>query len=78
MTYLIGCRPTPGLDELLPELPQLHHAARLRGMRHAHLHSNIINTSLADPNVFGSPGSGSGSDSQTYGSGSFYHQAKIV
>jgi hypothetical protein len=39
--YLIGCRPTPGLDEFLPELSQLHHAARLRGMRHAHLHTNI-------------------------------------
>jgi hypothetical protein len=27
---------------------------------------------------FGSPGSGSGSISQSYVSGSFYHQAKIV
>ncbi len=44
--------------------------------------------SVADPNpdpsdrhVFGPlgpPGSGSGSISQRYGSGSFYHQAKIV
>jgi hypothetical protein len=32
----------------------------------------------SDPYVFGPPGSGSGSSSQMYGSGSFYHQAKIV
>jgi hypothetical protein len=31
-----------------------------------------------DPYVFGTPGSGSGSISQRYGSVSFYHQAKIV
>jgi hypothetical protein len=31
---------------------------------------------LPDPHVFGPPGSGS--ISQRYGSGSFYHQAKIV
>ncbi len=31
-----------------------------------------------DPRVFGPPGSGSGSTSQRYGSGSFYHHAKIV
>jgi hypothetical protein len=31
-----------------------------------------------DPHVFGPPGSGSGSTSQRYGSGSIYHQAKIV
>ncbi len=31
-----------------------------------------------DPYVFGAPGSGSGSISQRHGSGSFYHQAKIV
>jgi hypothetical protein len=31
-----------------------------------------------DPYVFGSLGSGSGSISTWYGSGSFYHQAKIV
>ncbi len=36
------------------------------------------NPDLSDPHVFGRPGSGSGSDSQRYGSGSFYHQAKIV
>jgi hypothetical protein len=39
-------------------------------------------TSVADPDphVFGPPGSGSGSTSQRYrsGSGSFYHHAKIV
>ncbi len=31
-----------------------------------------------DPDVFGPPGSGSGSISQRYGFGSFYHHAKIV
>ena len=31
-----------------------------------------------DPCVFGPPGSGSGSISQWYGSGSFYHQVKFV
>jgi hypothetical protein len=31
-----------------------------------------------DPHVFGPPGTGSGSISQRYGSGSFYQQAKIV
>jgi hypothetical protein len=42
-------------------------------------------SSVADPDpdppdshVFGPPGSVSGSISQRYGSGSFYHQAKIV
>jgi hypothetical protein len=37
---------------------------------------NSKKTSVADPDVFGPPGSGS--ISQRYGSGSFYHQAKIV
>ncbi len=31
-----------------------------------------------DPHVFGPPGSGSGSTSQRYGSGSIYQHAKIV
>ncbi len=31
-----------------------------------------------DPHIFGPPGSGSGSTSQRYGSGSFYHHAYIV
>jgi hypothetical protein len=35
------------------------------------------NVTDPDPNVFGPPGSGSGSISQRHGSGSFYHQAKI-
>ncbi len=39
--------------------------------------SYMVN-SVADPYVFGPPGSGSGSSSQRYGSGSFYYQAKIV
>ncbi len=49
--------------------------------------SHYVSISVSDPNpsdpsVFGPPGSGSwsgpGSISQRYGSGSFYHQAKIV
>jgi hypothetical protein len=43
---------------------------------------SIFPSSVADPYVFGPPGSGSGSISQRYGSGSgsgsFYHQAKIA
>jgi hypothetical protein len=50
------------------------------------LHSNSFATSSVaavadpDPDVFGPPGSGSGSISERSGSGSvsFYHQAKIV
>jgi hypothetical protein len=44
------------------------------------LKSSVADTDLSDPYVFGSPGSGSGSISEGYGSasGSFYHQAKIV
>ncbi len=48
----------------------------------------IVCSSVADPDpnpdrirrryVFGPPGSGSGPISQRYGSGSFYHKAKIV
>ncbi len=45
--------------------------------------SSNVKTSVADPDppdphVFGPSGSGSGSTSQRYGSGSFYHHAKIV
>jgi hypothetical protein len=36
------------------------------------------NPDPSDPYVFGPPGSGSGYISQRHGSGSFYHQAKIV
>ncbi len=45
----------------------------------------IVVSSVADPNpdpsdpyVFGPPGSGSGSNSQRYGCGSFYHQSRII
>ncbi len=34
--------------------------------------------SVPDPEVYEHPGSGAGSDSRMYGSGSFHHQAKIV
>ncbi len=37
-----------------------------------------LNPDQLDQYVFGPPGSESGSISQRYGSGSFYHQAKIV
>jgi hypothetical protein len=36
------------------------------------------NPDQPDPRVFGPPGSGFGPTSQRYGSGSFYHHAKIV
>ena len=44
---------------------------------------HLVTSSVADPDppgphVFGTPGSGSGSTSQRYGSGSFYLHAKIV
>jgi hypothetical protein len=44
------------------------------------LFSSVADSNLdpSDPYVFRLPGSGSGSISQRYGSGSFYHQAKIV
>ncbi len=38
----------------------------------------MLDSSVGDPDVFGSPGSRSGSVSQRYGSGSFCHQAKII
>jgi hypothetical protein len=42
------------------------------------LQSSVADPDPSDPYVFGPPGSLSGSISQRYGSGSFYHQAKIV
>ncbi len=41
---------------------------------------SVADPDQSDPYVFGPPGSGSGSISQRYGSGSesFYHQAEIV
>jgi hypothetical protein len=38
--------------------------------------SSVADPDLPDPYVYGPPGSGS--VSQRYGSGSFYHQVKIV
>jgi hypothetical protein len=40
--------------------------------------SSVPDPDPPDPHVFGPPGSESGSTSQGYGSGSFYHHAKIV
>jgi hypothetical protein len=37
------------------------------------MNMKMLSTSVADPLVFGPPGSGSGSISQRYGSGSFYY-----
>ncbi len=42
------------------------------------LESSVADPDPYDPYVFGPPGSASGSISQKYGSGSFYHQAKIA
>jgi hypothetical protein len=44
------------------------------------LESSVADPDPPDPHVFGPPGSGSGSISQKYGSGSgsFYHQAQKV
>jgi hypothetical protein len=39
---------------------------------------SVADPDQSDPYVFEPPGSGSGSASQRYGSGSLYHQAKIV
>ncbi len=39
---------------------------------------SVADPDPSDPYVFGPPGSESGSISQRHGSGSFYHQAKIV
>jgi hypothetical protein len=40
--------------------------------------NNVVDPDPQDPYVFMPPGSASGPISQRYGSGSFYHQAKIV
>jgi len=39
---------------------------------------SVADPDSQDPYVFEPPGSGSGSSSTEYGSGSFYNQAKIV
>ncbi len=47
--------------------------------QHGHIPvGSVADPDLSDPYVFGPPGSRSGSISQRYGSGSFYHQAKIA
>jgi hypothetical protein len=43
-----------------------------------HLVTSVGDPDASDRYVLGPPGSGSGFVSQRYGSGSFYHQAKIV
>ena len=42
-----------------------------------HWKTKILTLKVPDPHVFGPPGPGSGSISQRYGSGSFYHSAQI-
>jgi hypothetical protein len=72
----------PADEKLLEE--ELNPAQeKRRNMKHSQV--SIPKYSVADPDpsdpyVFGPPGSGSGSISQRYGSGSgsFYHKAKIV
>ncbi len=50
-----------------------------RGILHPGGHSgSVADPDPTDPHVIGHLGSGSGSTSQRYGSGSFYHHAKIV
>ncbi len=51
-----------------------------KGLKYLLIHFFVVGSCVADPDprVFGPPESGSGSTSQRYGSGSFYHQAKIV
>ncbi len=45
---------------------------------HNDIRTRVANPDPSDPYVFGPTGSGSGSFSQIYGSGSSYHLAKIV
>ncbi len=42
------------------------------------VYSSVADPDPYDPYVFEPPGSGSGSISHRYGSGSFYHQATVV
>jgi hypothetical protein len=56
---------------------------QLKGIRLLYSYYNFnmktsLQTSVADPYVFGLPGSASGYINQRYGSGSFYHKAKIL
>ena len=73
-------------DSLL-ERSRVRHRNRVRYLKERNFvaarsrtNSSVADTNLdpPDPHVFGPPGSGSGSISQSYGSGSFYHKAKIV
>ncbi len=54
-----------------------HETANVKKVFFPVLRIRIPNPDL-DPRVFGPPGSGSGSTSQRYGSGSFYYHAKKV
>jgi hypothetical protein len=53
---------------------------RVWGAQFGRLESSVADPdpNPSDPYVFGPPGSGSGSIIQRYGSGAFYHKAKIV
>jgi hypothetical protein len=72
-----------------PMDPQLHITSFLKNawcsLQSMRPNGSTVEISIADPNpdppkpyVFRPPGSGSGTVSQRYGSGSFYHEAKIV
>jgi hypothetical protein len=58
--------------------PHLRNASQLFSLLLFLVLCSVADPDPPDPRVFGPPGFGSGSTSQRYGSGSFYHHAKIV
>ncbi len=72
-----ACPRYPGPDPLQNSAgpaTSCYRAARKRG----DIKDSVAHPDPSDPYVFGSPRSGAGSVSQRYGSGFFYHQAKII
>ncbi len=69
-----GSSPAEEANEMAAFLASAVRSAAQFQVRHKYIQQ------CSGPHVFGPPGSGSGSISQRYGSGSgpFYHQAKIV
>jgi hypothetical protein len=65
-------------EELLITLPGLESLGPCPVEDRNPIFTSAVDPDPYDPYVFGPPGSGSGSVSQRNGSGSFYHQAKIV
>ncbi len=71
----------PGTQYKTSFVRNTNSAARKRGPKERSRcfpKASVADTDPSDPYVLGPPGSGSGSASQRYGSGFFYHQAKIV